>query len=70
MRRDRDARTRRRVPLVGARTRERLAESLEAIDVGLSDDDLAGIESAVPAGAAAGGRYDDKQMAILDSERS
>jgi aryl-alcohol dehydrogenase-like predicted oxidoreductase len=58
------------VPLVGARTREHLAESLRAADVALSDDELAGIESAVPAGAAAGERYDDQQMAILDSERS
>ena len=58
------------VPLVGARTRERLFESLGALEVELSDDDFAGIESAVPAGAAAGERYDDQQMAILDSERS
>jgi aryl-alcohol dehydrogenase-like predicted oxidoreductase len=58
------------VPLVGARTRERLSESLGALEVQLSDDDLAAIESAVPAGSAAGERYDDQQMAILDSERS
>ena len=58
------------VPLVGARTRERLSESLGALEVQLSEDDLAGIERAVPAGAAAGRRYDDQQMAILDSERS
>ncbi len=57
------------VPLVGARTRERLAESLGALEVELSEDDLAAIEDAVPAGAAAGERYDDQQMAILDSER-
>jgi aryl-alcohol dehydrogenase-like predicted oxidoreductase len=58
------------VTLVGARTRERLFESLGALEVELADDDLARIESAVPAGAAAGERYDDQQMAILDSERS
>lgn len=58
------------VPLVGARTRERLTEALGALEVELSDGDLAAIESAVPAGAAAGERYDDQQMAILDSERS
>ena len=56
------------VPLVGARTRERLAESLGAIELELSADDLAAIEAAVPAGAAAGERYDEQQMAILDSE--
>jgi aryl-alcohol dehydrogenase-like predicted oxidoreductase len=57
------------VPLVGARTRERLAESLGALEVELAPDDLARIEGAVPAGAAAGERYHAEQMAILDSER-
>ena len=56
------------VPLVGARTRERLAESLGALDVELSADDLARIEAAVPPGAAAGDRYQPAQMAHLDSE--
>ena len=56
--------------LVGARTRERLAEALGATSVRLSTADLARIEAAVPAGAAAGDRYDAHQMAILDSERS
>jgi aryl-alcohol dehydrogenase-like predicted oxidoreductase len=58
------------VPLVGARTRVRLTESLGALELELSDDELAAIERAVPPGAAAGERYDDQQMAILDSERS
>jgi aryl-alcohol dehydrogenase-like predicted oxidoreductase len=58
------------VPLVGARTRERLAEALGALKVELSPADLARIEAAVPADAAAGDRYDAHQMAILDSERS
>jgi aryl-alcohol dehydrogenase-like predicted oxidoreductase len=57
------------VPLVGARTRERLDEALGALDVTLDDDDLAAIESAVPADAAAGDRYDENQMAMLDSEK-
>ena len=57
------------VLLLGARTRERLAESLGAIELELSADDLAAIEAAVPAGSAAGERYDEEQMAILDSER-
>lgn len=57
------------VPLVGARTRERLAESLKALDARLTPDDLARIEAAVPAGAAAGERYPAPQMAALDSER-
>lgn len=57
------------VALVGARTRERLAESLGAIELELSAEDLGAIEAAVPVGSAAGGRYDERQMAILDSER-
>jgi pyridoxine 4-dehydrogenase len=57
------------VPLVGARTPERLAESLGALEVELTDDDLARIEGAVPTKAVAGERYHAEQMAILDSER-
>lgn len=57
------------VPLVGARRRDRLTEALGALDVRLDADDLAAIEEAVPAGAAAGARYPDQQMAHLDSER-
>ncbi|WP_158882993.1 aldo/keto reductase [Rhodanobacter sp. L36] len=58
------------VPLVGARTRDRLTEALGASNVALSDDDIAAIERAVPADAAAGDRYAKAQMAMLDSERS
>ena len=57
------------VPLVGARTRERLAESLGAVDVDLTQDDLARIEEAAPVDVIAGERYHAEQMAILDSER-
>jgi aryl-alcohol dehydrogenase-like predicted oxidoreductase len=57
------------VPLVGARTRERLTESLGALEVELTQDDLARIEEAVPMDAVAGERYHAEQMAILDSER-
>ena len=47
----------------------RLAEALGALDLALDAEDLAAIEAAVPAGAAAGTRYDAAQMAILDSEK-
>ncbi|WP_329249400.1 aldo/keto reductase [Streptomyces sp. NBC_01478] len=57
------------VPLVGARTRERLTESLGALDVVLDAADLAAIEAAVPADSALGGRYPAEAMAHLDSER-
>ncbi|MFE3685509.1 aldo/keto reductase [Streptomyces sp. NPDC059095] len=56
------------VPLVGARRRDRLTEALGALDVELTAADLAAIEAAVPAGAAAGERYPQAQMAHLDSE--
>jgi aryl-alcohol dehydrogenase-like predicted oxidoreductase len=57
------------VPLIGARTRSRLAEALGALDVSLSQDELAALDEAIPADAAAGTRYDAFQMSILDSER-
>ncbi|MEV0784195.1 aldo/keto reductase [Streptomyces sp. NPDC050423] len=57
------------VPLVGARRRDRLTEALGSLDVELTAADLSAIEEAVPAGAAAGARYPDSQMAHLDSER-
>jgi aryl-alcohol dehydrogenase-like predicted oxidoreductase len=53
------------VPLVGARTRERLAEALPAMEVILTADDLAGIEKAVPPGAARGDRYPSAFMSGL-----
>ena len=56
------------VPLVGARTRERLAESLGALDVVLDAADLAAIEAAVPADSAVGDRYPSAMMQHLDSE--
>jgi aryl-alcohol dehydrogenase-like predicted oxidoreductase len=57
------------VPLVGARRRDRLHETLGALDLELGAEDLARIEVAVPAGAAAGDRYAAAAMADLDSER-
>jgi aryl-alcohol dehydrogenase-like predicted oxidoreductase len=57
------------VPLVGARTRERLSEALGAIDLDLTADDMAELEAAVPPDEVAGERYNAQQMALLDSER-
>ena len=57
------------VPLVGARRRDRLGEALGALELELSEADLAAIERAVPQGSAAGARYVAQQMAGLDSER-
>jgi aryl-alcohol dehydrogenase-like predicted oxidoreductase len=58
------------VPLIGARTRQRLAESLDALEVSLSADDLADIEAAFPPDAAAGARYPAQQLLHMDSERN
>jgi aryl-alcohol dehydrogenase-like predicted oxidoreductase len=57
------------VSLVGARKRERLAESLGALKITLTPRELALIDAAVPAEAVAGARYAPEQMAMLDSER-
>jgi aryl-alcohol dehydrogenase-like predicted oxidoreductase len=57
------------VPLVGARKRTQLAESLGALQVALSAADVERIEAALPPTAVAGTRYDEHQMQVLDSER-
>ncbi|TFW18199.1 aldo/keto reductase [Massilia arenosa] len=57
------------VPLVGARRRDRLAEAFGALDLALSQDDLAQLNALVPPDAVAGTRYNEAQMAHLDSER-
>jgi len=56
------------VPLVGTTRRDRLAEAVGALELELSEDDLAAIDRAVPPDAVAGDRYDERQMAMLDSE--
>jgi aryl-alcohol dehydrogenase-like predicted oxidoreductase len=57
------------VPVVGTTRRDRLAEAVDAVGLTLGEDDLAAIERAAPPGAVAGDRYDERQMAMLDSER-
>ncbi|HEV8715493.1 MAG TPA: aldo/keto reductase [Candidatus Binatia bacterium] len=57
------------VPVIGARTRTQLAESLAALHVQLSPTELGRIEEAIPASAVAGTRYDEHHMKTLDSER-
>ncbi len=57
------------VPLIGARRRDQLQESLGALELKLTADQLARLAKAVPAGAVAGGRYADAQIAHLDSEK-
>jgi len=57
------------VPVVGARSPKQLDESLRALEIELSADEVARIEREVPASAVAGTRYHDAQMKHLDSER-
>lgn len=57
------------VPVVGARTRRQLEESLGALAISLDEGDLARLERAVPASEVAGTRYGEPQMRQLDSER-
>jgi aryl-alcohol dehydrogenase-like predicted oxidoreductase len=54
-------------PLAGARNRTQLTGWLEATSLDLTQEDLARIDREIP--DAAGTRYDESQMAHLDSER-
>jgi aryl-alcohol dehydrogenase-like predicted oxidoreductase len=63
------ARNRAAVPVMGARTRAQLDESLAAMTLVLAPDEVAALEEAVPASAVAGARYQEVQMQHLDSER-
>jgi aryl-alcohol dehydrogenase-like predicted oxidoreductase len=53
------------VPIVGTKNRERLEENLGAVDVVLTRADLAELDAAFPAGAAAGERYPAAGMATI-----
>lgn len=57
------------VPLVGVRRRASLGNSLQALDLQLTADDVAQVEQAIPKGTAAGERYPAQLMALLDSEQ-
>ena len=57
------------VPVIGARTRVQLTESLGALQIRLSLEDLTRIEEAIAPSSVAGMRYDEHQMRMLDSER-
>jgi aryl-alcohol dehydrogenase-like predicted oxidoreductase len=57
------------VPVIGARTRRQLDESLAALDIALTPREIARLEEAIPASQVAGTRYAEMQMRTLDSER-
>jgi aryl-alcohol dehydrogenase-like predicted oxidoreductase len=50
------------VPIPGTKRSARVEENAAALDVALSADDVARLSSAVPPGAAAGGRYHEAAM--------
>jgi aryl-alcohol dehydrogenase-like predicted oxidoreductase len=58
------------IPVMGARTRAQLDESLKALQVELSLEDLTTVENAIAASQVAGTRYGEPQMKQLDSETS
>ncbi len=53
------------IPIPGTKQMKRVTENIGALNVKLSDADLAEIASAVPAGAVKGTRYPEAQMASL-----
>jgi aryl-alcohol dehydrogenase-like predicted oxidoreductase len=57
------------VPVMGARTRAQLLESLNALDVCLSLSEINRIEAEIKPSEIAGGRYDPHHMSVLDSEK-
>jgi aryl-alcohol dehydrogenase-like predicted oxidoreductase len=58
------------VPLVGARRPRRVIEAVDALERGLSQEQLAELAAAIPPDAVQGERYAPDQMAMLDSEQT
>jgi len=54
------------VPIPGTKRPERLEENVAALDVQLSDEDVAALDEAIPAGAAVGTRYREADMALIN----
>ncbi len=57
------------IPVIGARKRKQLDESLAALNVKLTAQDTTRLENLFNPAAIAGTRYDARQMTMLDSER-
>ncbi len=55
------------VPIVGTKRRTYLAENLGALDLTLTPDDLKAIEAIAPHGAAAGTRYPEAMMKLVNA---
>jgi len=54
------------VPIPGTKRRAYLEENAGAVDVKLSDDDMARLEAALRPEAVSGPRYNEKAMAWVD----
>ena len=50
------------VPIPGAKSRGHLEENVKALEIELTPEDLGRLEAIVPAGAARGNRYPERQM--------
>ncbi len=57
------------VPLIGSRRVATLKDSLKALDILLTSEELLSLDAAFPLGVAAGTRYAEPMMSHLDSER-
>lgn len=53
------------VPIPGSKRRATLEDSMAAVDVGLTEDDLDELEKAAPVGGTAGPRYGDRMMSMV-----
>jgi aryl-alcohol dehydrogenase-like predicted oxidoreductase len=54
------------VPIPGTKRPERLEENVGALELELSEEDVATLDRAVPADAVVGGRYRDAEMALIN----
>lgn len=57
------------VPVVGARNRKQLTDTLAAVEVKLTPTEIVELEAAISPEAVAGSRYNEEQMRVLDSEK-
>ncbi|TPG10443.1 aldo/keto reductase [Sphingomonas oligophenolica] len=53
------------VPIPGTKRRKTMEDSMAAVDVVLTDDDLAELDEAAPRGETAGPRYGERMMAMV-----
>ena len=54
------------VPIPGTKRRKFLDENFSALDVGLSAEEMARLDTILPPGAASGPRYPERSMAAVN----